>query len=269
MSDLVVKHRRRFGIVPDHILENKLLSFEARTVAAWLSGRQNGFVIKVETMKSFFIGLSDKRWKSAREQLERVGWWRSSRIKLANGKFAWRHEFSDEGFDLDSEDEEDSPGPPLRMDGHRTDEEGRAAESESADKPDNHKDRHKEFYQSKTTTTTKSSKVVADIDEILEAAFWQQQCKGKPIGNIPGWRHGVRKRLETHGASTEDINTLILWRAVMVQKNGGVRQAGSGSSTEQVLRRKPTAEEMKKLRDAIKPSESSSLHAEHEAPDGI
>lgn len=89
-----VRHGRRFGIVPDYILEAKGISLQVRAVAAWLAGRSDGFQVRIGPMCRM-LGLSEARWRSIRKELERIGWWQSCRCRTADGRIVWRHEFRD------------------------------------------------------------------------------------------------------------------------------------------------------------------------------
>ena len=89
-----VKHGRRFGMVPDYVLESKDLSLPARAVAAWLAGRSDGFQVRIGPMCRM-LGLSEARWRTIRKELERIGWWQSCRCRTVDGRIVWRHEFRD------------------------------------------------------------------------------------------------------------------------------------------------------------------------------
>lgn len=254
MSNVTIRHSRRFGIVADRILENKDITLEARAVAAWLTGRQDGFVIRVEAMKNIFLGLSDKRWKSVRIQLERIGWWRSTKIKTPNGKYVWSHEFCDEGFCDVVEQRHEITIPPQGSDGERTDAAGKAAGNANATVTDYHQDvNHQEDNQ--TTTTVKPYVVEScDIDALVDAAVWQQQNGGKPIANLSAWRQFVRRRIMSHGPNAEDIDTLDRWREATALKKCGATSVAV-SHTDPIFKR--TEADLKKLSDALKEPESA------------
>ena len=93
---IIVKNKNRFGIVPDAILEKKSLSPVARVVAAWLVGRGDGFVVRVEAMCGM-LGLSEWVWGRVRKELESLGWWSSSKRRGPGGTFIWDHEFEFRG----------------------------------------------------------------------------------------------------------------------------------------------------------------------------
>jgi len=251
MSELVVKHRRRFGVVPDHILENKAISLEARAVAAWLAGRQPGFTIMVEAMKDRFLGLTDRRWKSIRKQLEEIGWWRSSKIKSETGKFIWRHEFSDDGFsEGEIAQEENSPILSSRMGGNCSDSFCGDAQGSNAKRMGyQNDDYHHDVYQYQSTTTD-AGKAEVGVQELLEAAIWDQKLRGGPVSNPAGWRVAVRKRLELHGASEEDLEIYSRWCRAK-EKLFKAKQSAEAKSKDEVPRRRLTDEEMKKLKNIV------------------
>ncbi len=87
-----VKNKSRFTVVPDKVLEDKRLSPMARLVAAWLHGRGDGFIVRVEAMRRM-LGLTEFVWGRIRKELEAVGWWQSSRKRGRGGVFEWEHTF--------------------------------------------------------------------------------------------------------------------------------------------------------------------------------
>lgn len=89
-----VGHGRRFGIVPDYILEHPALSHDTRSVAAWLAGRSDGFEVRVESMRRI-LGLSESRWARIKKELEKEGWWRSLRHRDEQGRIVWQNHFQD------------------------------------------------------------------------------------------------------------------------------------------------------------------------------
>lgn len=141
-----IKHGRRFGIVPDYILESKDISLPARTVAAWLAGRSDGFQVRIGPMCRM-LGLSEARWRSVRKDLQRIGWWQSCRCQTADGRIVWHHEFRDTP--------PASTIPQKTMDGQTMD--GGSIHGEQQDIPrgQNQKDK------TNKTTTTQNSKSTA------------------------------------------------------------------------------------------------------------
>lgn len=57
--------------------------------------------------------------------------------------------------------------------------------------------------------------VVVELDELVDAAFWQATKADKPIINPSAWRASVRKRLQENGPSHEDQLCLEEWRAFL------------------------------------------------------
>ena len=97
MSDakkIAVRRRLRFSVVADQVLQATHLSFTARVVLAWALGRQDGFECWVWYMCKE-LGLTDKTWTSAREELINAGYFMQTRERGADGKFIWRNEFTD------------------------------------------------------------------------------------------------------------------------------------------------------------------------------
>jgi hypothetical protein len=239
MSQLSVRHSRRYGIVADHILENKELSLGARAVAAWLAGRQDGFSIRVEAMCKRFLGIGEKQWKSVRKELEMVGWWRSTRSPSGErGRFVWFHEFCDEGFGgVDGE----TTIPPLSTDGQSMD-----ARSTHAHGGGN----HNEVSTNKNLTTTTpnpSSKTKPevggggggeDIDRLIDAACWQQS-QVEAIRNKAGFRTKLRTRMESQGVSEDDRDTLKRWEQFLKRQDEAQRLAKAAS---EVAAAKPVKE---------------------------
>ena len=204
MSELKVRTRRRFGVVPDHILENKEMSLDARAVAAWLAGRQDGFTIRVEAMRTIFLGIGEKRWNGIRKELENAGWWRSDRRPTGpRGRFVWTHEFSDEGF-LD-----DSTIPPFGMDAQSNHASSRHAGEGGNHKELNHKEvNQEEVNQKPPLPPTRGGKEMGgtpSIDELLKAAQWDAEQAGQKIGR--GWLVAVKKRMVKGEDRDADIAT--------------------------------------------------------------
>jgi len=60
--------------------------------------------------------------------------------------------------------------------------------------------------------------VVEDLDELVEAAYWQAMKADKVILNPSAWRASVRKRIQENGPSAEDQFCLEDWRASLKAK---------------------------------------------------
>lgn len=151
-----VKHGRRFGIVPDYILEARDISLQARAVAAWLAGRSDGFQVRIGPMCRM-LGLSEARWLTVRKDLQRIGWWQSYRRQTSSGKIAWCHEFKDTPPAA-------ATIPQKTMDGQTT--AGRAMADGKQDKP---KGQHQEEKTNKTTTTQNSKSTATAHAVVLSA----------------------------------------------------------------------------------------------------
>jgi hypothetical protein len=50
--------------------------------------------------------------------------------------------------------------------------------------------------------------VVEDLDDLVEAAYWQAMKADKVILNPSAWRASVRKRIQENGPSSEDQSCL-------------------------------------------------------------
>ncbi len=57
--------------------------------------------------------------------------------------------------------------------------------------------------------------MVEDLDELVEAAYWQAMKADKAIKNPSAWRAIVRKRLQENGPSAEDLLCLDDRRAFL------------------------------------------------------
>ena len=79
--------------------------------------------------------------------------------------------------------------------------------------------------------------VAADVDDLVEAAYWQATRADKLILNPSAWRASVRKRLQADGPSREDRLCLEEWRASLKAKER--RQA---EEAERVAKAAPVAD---------------------------
>lgn len=70
--------------------------------------------------------------------------------------------------------------------------------------------------------TTTHHPVVAELDEFVEAAAWEA---GSSVRSPSGFRSRVRSRIETEGASADDVATLARWRAWREQQQREVSAA--------------------------------------------
>lgn len=210
MSELRVKSNRpRYGMVFDFVLENTELSLEARAVAAWLSGRQNGFRIKVKFMREHFLGIGEKRWNGIRKELEAVGWWRSTRASTGvRGQFVWTHEFSENGcFEVESTIQPSGMDAPSRH-----------AVSTHATRGDNHKELNQQEVNQKELNHPPVPLVARgqgqeggpSIDELLKAAVWEVEESGRSVSTA--WKQAVRKRMDGGAGREFDIDLWQRWR---------------------------------------------------------
>lgn len=92
-SEVRVRWRGRFGIVPEALLEDSRLSLDTRAVAAWLAAKPPDWIVMVGVMRKR-LGLSEQRWlrKIARE-LECAGYLRRERRRGEQGRIVWQIEF--------------------------------------------------------------------------------------------------------------------------------------------------------------------------------
>lgn len=91
---LKIKNKNHFSVVPDNLLENKTLSLQARAVAGWLVGRSDNFEIRISSLKRI-LGITDFVWVKIRKELEKNGYWKSSRtFDQKTGNIVWEHIFS-------------------------------------------------------------------------------------------------------------------------------------------------------------------------------
>ncbi|MCL5980736.1 MAG: hypothetical protein M1488_08700 [Gammaproteobacteria bacterium] len=141
-SAVRVGHGRRFGVVPDYILESSALSLDTRAVAAWLAGRSDGFEIRVEAMRRI-LGLSEAKWGRVKKELEKEGWWRSLCRRDQQGRIVWQNHF---------QDFPPSTIPQISMDGETMD--GGAIHGGKGDIP---KGNYQKEITKKTTTTRRGA----------------------------------------------------------------------------------------------------------------
>lgn len=92
-TEVRVRWRGRFGIVPEALLEDSRLSLDTRAVAAWLAAKPPDWVVMVGVMRKR-LGLSEQRWlrKIARE-LECAGYLLRERRHDKQGRIVWQIEF--------------------------------------------------------------------------------------------------------------------------------------------------------------------------------
>lgn len=227
-SDIVVRKRRSWSSVPDDVLEDVRLHTRSRLLLAWMLGRPNDWKIQIGHMLKV-IGVSNFEWRSSRAELQRYGYYLQIRIRKANGAFSWKKEVFD------------PPLPPsLRnstMDGtisELVDDEVLAHESVIGefleDIPPSSKQDQLPPPPTSSRKPTRSGatpqQVVVDLDELVEAAYWQAMKADKVILNPSAWRASVRKRIQENGPSAEDQFCLEDWQAFLkAQKRRQVEEA--------------------------------------------
>ena len=231
--------RRAWSAVPDDILQDKRMSLKARAVLAWIVGRHPDWVLYIRQMQHL-LGMTETMWKSIRNELEDAGYYKQQRVQLANGKIHWEKCIADVS-------EQPSPGlPPMAKttDGETRDgstAHGVTTGGQVGDIPpiENQKELPPPPTSSRKPSSSKSTRqpVVADMDDLVEAAYWQATRADKLILNPSAWRASVRKRLQEDGPSREDRLCLEEWRASLKAKER--RQA---EEAERVAKAAPVAD---------------------------
>lgn len=219
-DDIVVRKRRSWSTVPDDVLEDVRLNPRSRLLLAWMLGRPNGWKIQVGHMLKV-LDISEYAWASSRAELQRYGYYLQVRVRQTNGSFSWKKEVFD------------PPVPPSpRNSGMAETIRGSVGDEELAhesvmdeflgDIPPPSK--HDELPPPPTSSRKSRSSlltpqpVVADLDDLVEAAYWQAMKADKLIMNPSAWRTSVRKRLQENGPSPEDQLCLDEWRASIKAK---------------------------------------------------
>lgn len=228
MSDdqITVVKRRAWSAVPDDILEDNRISLDARAVLGWMVGRHPDWKLYIRQMQHI-LGMTEGKWKSIRKELETNGYYRQERVQLPSGKLYWRKYVTDVP---------ESPSPDLppmvkttggkSMDGFPTG-------GETGDIPPI---QNQKYLPPPPTSSRKPrskastpKQVVADLDELVEAAYWQAMKADKVILNPSAWRASVRKRIQENGSSAEDQSCLEDWRSFLKAKER--RQAEEAEKT--------------------------------------
>ena len=236
-DDIVVHKRRSWSTVPDDVLEDVRLNPRSRLLLAWMLGRPNGWKIQVGHMLKV-LGVSDYEWRSSRAELQRYGYYLQVRVRQTNGSFAWKKEVFD------------PPVPPSPRNsrmaetirGSVGDEELRhesVMDEFLGDIPPPGK--HDELPPPPTSSRKLRSseltpqRVVVDLDDLVEAAYWQATKADKLIMNPSAWRASVRKRLQEDGPSPEDQFCLDEWRAsLMARERRQIEEAEKDAKTQPV-----------------------------------
>jgi hypothetical protein len=219
-DNIVVRKRRPYSSVPDDVLEDIRLSMRARLVVAWMLGRPDGWIIRIAHMMKV-LGMSEHIWTAIRNELQQVGYYRQTRIRLDTGRFVWEKE---------AIDPPEAPSPKVsgmvattpgaaghdgfRHGDFRPDSFGDIPPSSNQDQLPPPPTSSKKHTQSQSTP----QQVVEDLDELVEAAYWQAMKADKAIKNPSAWRASVRKRIQENGPSPEDQLCLEEWRAFLKAK---------------------------------------------------
>ncbi len=211
-DSIVVRKRRPYSLVPDDVLEDTRLSMRARLALGWMLGRPDGWVIRITHMMKV-LGMSEHIWTAIRNEIQQVGYYRQTRIRLETGRFVWEKEVIDSP---------ETPSPKVsgmvattpgaaRHDDSRPDGFGDIPPSSKQDQLPPPPTSSRKHAQSESTP----QQVVEDMDELVEAAYWQAMKADKPIMNPSAWRASVRKRIQENGPSAEDLLCLDDRRAFL------------------------------------------------------
>jgi hypothetical protein len=89
---------RPWTAVPEHILEDRRLSLQARCMLAYMLGlaRRPNWVIRLDNHVLPTMGVTRDRWRSIRKELETVGYYRRSVIRGPDGRMAHEHLITDD-----------------------------------------------------------------------------------------------------------------------------------------------------------------------------
>jgi hypothetical protein len=252
-DDIVVRKRRSWSSVPDDVLEDLRLSPRSRFLLAWMLGRPNDWKIQVGHMLTV-LGVSDYEWRSSRAELQRHGYYLQVRVRQNNGSFAWKKEVFDH------------PVPPSSRNSRMAEtirgsvgDEKLAHESvmdeflEDIPPPSKHNQLPPPPTSSakRRSSVTTPQPVVEDLDDLIEAAYWQAMKADKLITNPSAWRASVRKRIQENGPSAEDQFCLEEWRVSLKAKER--RQA---EEAEKAAKIEPVADmdaARERLRNLVRP----------------
>lgn len=202
---------RAWSPVPDDILEDTRMSLKARAVMAWIVGRPSNWILYIRQMQRK-LGMTETMWKSVRSELETAGYYRQERVRRTDGKIHWEKSISDVSAPSPQK-------PPMAKTIGGEPASGFATGGKVGDIPPIHKQKNlpppptsSRKLRSKESTL---QQVVVELDELVDAAFWQATKADKPILNPSAWRASVRKRLQENGPSAEDLLCLDQWRAFL------------------------------------------------------
>lgn len=250
-DNIVVRKRRPYSSVPDDVLEDIRLSMRARLVLAWMLGRPDGWIIRIVHMMKV-LGMSEHIWTAIRNELQQVGYYRQTRVRLDTGRFVWEKE---------AIDPPETPSP--KVSGMVATTHGAAGHDEFRHddfRPDTFGDIPPSSKQDQLPPPPTSSRkhaasesapppVVVDLDDLVEAAYWQATKADKLILNPSAWRASVRKRLQEHGPSPEDQFCLEEWRASLKAKERRqAEEAERAAKVEPVADREVAMQHLRSLR---------------------
>ena len=237
--------RRAWSAVPADILEDKRLSLKARAVMAWIVGRPAGWILYIRQMQHA-LGMTETMWKSIRSELETACYYRQQRVQLMNGKIHWEKSFTD----VPVQPHPSSPpmaktigGDPLH---------DFATGGEVGDLPPTQKQKKLPPPPTSSTRLAASEStplpLVADLDDLVEAAYWQTIKADKQIKNPSAWKARVRHRLQFFGPSPEDQFCLEEWRASLKAKERRTAEnAEKATKTQPVADREVVRERLRNL----------------------
>lgn len=205
---------RAWSPVPDDILEDTRMSLKARAVMAWIVGRPSNWILYIRQMQRK-LGMTETMWKSVRCELETAGYYKQERVRRTDGKIYWEKSITDASAP--------SPqSPPMAKTIGGEPSRGFATGGEVGDIPPI---QNQKYLPPPPTSSRKPrskastpQQVVEDIDELVEAAYWQAMKADKAIKNPSAWRAIVRKRIQENGPSAEDLLCLDDRRAFLKAK---------------------------------------------------
>ena len=241
--------RRAWSSVPDDILQDQRISLKARAVMAWIIGRPPNWILYIRHMQHI-IGMTEAMWKSIRKELENVGYYKQERVQLATGKIYWEKSFTDEPM------QPTPSSPPMEKTIGGEPYSGFASGGEVWDIPPIQKQRKlpppPTSSRKRSAPEPTSMPVVEDMDELVDAAFWQATKVDKPIMNPSAWRASVRKRIQENGPSAEDHLCLDEWRAFLkAQERRQIEEAEKAAKEAQPVANREVA--IAHLRDLKRP----------------
>ena len=238
--------RRAWSAVPDDLLQDKRISLKARAVMAWIVGRPADWILYIRQMQ-VALGMTETMWKSIRSELEAACYYRQQRVQLMNGKIHWEKVFTDEPL------QPTPSSPPMAKTIGGEPSRGFATGGEVGDIPPIQKQKNlpppPTSSRKPAVPESTPEPVVVDLEELIEAAYWQAMKANKPIMNPSAWRTRVRKRLQEIGASAEDMLCLDQWRAFLkVMERRQAEEAENAAKAQPVTDREVARERLRDLK---------------------